>query len=254
MDEVRNFDFSVANKLTLFSNGFTSNDMNFCILGGVHSYLYNRALYQLGTEKHKDIYLRAVNMQDVGCFGLTELYHGSNVKGILTEARYDHNTKTFIIHTPKQEAMKFWIGAAAKTATSSVIWAQLYIENKCHGVHAFVVPLRDRKTLKTLPGVLIGDCGHKSGLNGVDNGFLLFEHVRIPKDNLLDRISGVDDSGNFRSIIQNEDKRFGLHLGALSGGRFFIGTNCSSLSLQALTIAIRYANVRRQFKGSKDQE
>jgi acyl-CoA oxidase len=89
---------------------------------------------------------------------------------------------------------------------------------------------------------MIGDCGPKAGLNGVDNGFMLFDKVRIPKDNLLDRISGIDESGKFRSLVENEEKRFGLHLGALSGGRFFIATNCSALTLQSLTIAIRYAN------------
>jgi acyl-CoA oxidase len=42
--------------------------------------------------------------------------------------------------------MKFWIGAAANLANISVIWAQLYIDKKCYGVHAYIVPLRDRKT------------------------------------------------------------------------------------------------------------
>ena len=88
--------------------------------------------------------------------------------------------------------MKFWIGAAANVANMAVIWAQLYIEGKCYGVHAFIVPIRDQVTYKPLPGVLLGDCGHKSGMNGVDNGFMIFDKVRIPKDNLLDRISGVD--------------------------------------------------------------
>ena len=70
--------------------------------------------------------------------------------------------------------MKFWIGAAAQSATMGVIWAQLYIKDKCYGVHAFLAPLRDRQTYKVFPGVLIGDCGPKAGLNGVDNGFILF--------------------------------------------------------------------------------
>jgi acyl-CoA oxidase len=70
--------------------------------------------------------------------------------------------------------MKFWIGAAAQSATMSVVWAQLYVANKCYGVHAFIVPVRDRQTYKLLPGVLIGDCGPKAGLNGVDNGFMIF--------------------------------------------------------------------------------
>ena len=150
--------------------------------------------------------------------------------------------------------MKFWIGAAAQTASMSLIWAQLYIDSKCYGVHAFIVPIRDKQTYKLLPGVLIGDCGLKAGLNGVDNGFMLFDNVRIPKDNLLDKYSSIDDQGKFVTTIKNDEKRFGLQLSALSGGRFFIASNCSALSLQALTIAIRYSNERRQFKGPKDTE
>lgn len=71
-------------------------------------------------------------------------------------------------------------------------------------MHAFIVPIRDPQTYKLLPGVLIGDCGPKAGLNGVDNGFMLFDKVTIPKDNLLDRISGIDEDGNFRTLVQNE--------------------------------------------------
>lgn len=79
----------------------------------------------------------------------------------------------------------------------AVIWAQLYISGKCYGVHAYVVPLRDNKTHKLLPGVLVGDCGPKNGLNAIDNGFIIFDNVRIPVDNQLNRISGVNDKGEF---------------------------------------------------------
>lgn len=74
----------------------------------------------------------------------------------------------------------------------SVIWAQLYIDGKSYGVHAYIVPIRDKKTHRLLPGVLIGDCGLKNGLNQIDNGFMLFDNVRVPWENQLDRISGVD--------------------------------------------------------------
>jgi acyl-CoA oxidase len=74
----------------------------------------------------------------------------------------------------------------------TVIWAQLYINDKCYGVHAIVVPLRDTKTHKLLPGVLVGDCGPKNGCGEIDNGFILLDKVRVPVDNLLNRISGID--------------------------------------------------------------
>jgi acyl-CoA oxidase len=52
--------------------------------------------------------------------------------------------------------------------------------------------------------VLVGDCGHKSGLNGVDNGFILFENYRIPKDYLLDKLSCIDEKGEFVSAIKSD--------------------------------------------------
>jgi acyl-CoA oxidase len=59
---------------------------------------------------------------------LTEVAHGSNVRGILTTAIYDHDAREFVINTPSKEAMKFWIGGAGKTATMGVVFAQLIVE------------------------------------------------------------------------------------------------------------------------------
>ena len=78
------------NKITLFGNGFTFYDLNLTTKAGVHYSLYLKAIERLGTEKHKKLYERACKWQDLGCFALTELMHGSNVKGLLTEAHYDH--------------------------------------------------------------------------------------------------------------------------------------------------------------------
>ena len=183
----------------------------------------------------------------MGCFGLTEILHGSNTRDLLTEAHYDHENRQFIMNTPSKEGMKFWIGAAAEVANMSVIWAQLFIGKKCYGIHAFIVPLRDKKTHKLFPGVLVGDCGPKNGNNEIDNGFILLDKVRIPVENLLNRISGIDKEGNFYNTVKTEDKRFGTHLGALSGGRFMISLNGTTTALGALAIGVRYSCLRRQF-------
>jgi acyl-CoA oxidase len=74
----------------------------------------------------------------------------------------------------------------------SLIWAQLIINGKRYGIHPFVVPIRDKKTLKVYDGVKIGDCGGKIGLHLIDNGYIGFNNYKIPVDNILDRVSGVD--------------------------------------------------------------
>ena len=99
----------------------------FSIKNGVHWFLYMKTLFNLGTAKHSEYIKRAIEYKDIGCFGLTELLHGSNVRGVLTEAHYDHQLKSFIMNSPTKDAMKFWIGAAGNIANISVIWAQLYV-------------------------------------------------------------------------------------------------------------------------------
>ena len=67
-----------------------------------------------------------------------------------------------------------------ETATHASVFAQLIIPNGSnYGLHNFLVPIRDTTTLKPFPGVVIGDMGAKIGLNGIDNGFLMFDHYRV---------------------------------------------------------------------------
>lgn len=81
----------------------------------------------------------------IGCFGMTELAHGSNVAGLETTATFDEASDEFVIHTPHLGATKWWIGGAASTATHCAVFAQLIINGKRHGVKTFVVQLRDTK-------------------------------------------------------------------------------------------------------------
>jgi acyl-CoA oxidase len=101
---------------------------------------------------------------------------------------------------------------------------------------------------------MIGDCGPKFGLNAVDNGFILFHHFRIPVGNLLDKVSGINEKGEFFSNIEGENKRFGMTLAALSEGRLFMCCHSTALGISALTIALRYAYVRRQFSNKKGEK
>lgn len=77
------------------------------------------------------------------------------------------------------------------------------------------------------------------------------QNVRIAKKYALDAISGVDDDGNFHSLVEDSGKRFGLYMNPLSGGRSFVASNTVTSAASALAIAIRYSSQRRQFSGPK---
>ena len=220
----------------------------------VHFFLYGKSILMLGTQKHLKFVERALRLKDIGCFGLTELAHGSNVQGCITTATFDEANQSFLISTPHEKGMKFWIGGAAQTSNMCVVAANLIVNGKNHGIHMFIVPLRDEVSHDILPGITIGDCGHKQGLDGVDNGFIAFRNVKIPMDNLLDRITQVSPNGNVTSTISRKELRFGVQLSALSEGRVKITFTALISSLKACSIVLRFAAVRRQFGKEKNNE
>jgi acyl-CoA oxidase len=223
------------------------HDLSLVIKFGVQFGLFGMSVYFLGTEKHHVKYLKKIGTLELpGCFAMTETGHGSNVKGIETTATYDHASQTFTIHTPNEWARKEYIGNAALHGQMGTVFAKLILDGKDYGVSAFVVPLRDTSG-KTLPGVTIKDCGRKMGLNGVDNGVIYFDQVRIPKENMLDKFARVNEQGKFESPISSDNRRFFTMLGTLVGGRIGIPRSGLSAAKTGLTIAIRYGNERRQF-------
>jgi acyl-CoA oxidase len=135
----------------------------------------------------------------------------------------------------------------------SVVLANLVVLGKDYGVHVFIVPLRSENQT-TLPGIIINDCGDKMGIHGVDNGMINFRNVRIPRENLLDRVTQVSPDGIVTSIYANKNKRFAVQLAALSDGRVKIGIATLTQSLGALSVACRFGAVRRQFGPEKYDE
>ncbi len=222
------------------------SDLSLTIKFGVQFGLFGGAVYLLGTEVHHRKYLEAMHRADLlGCFAMTETGHGSNVKGLHTTATYDSKTDEIVVHSPNPAAGKEYIGNALHSEMAAV-FAQLIVDGENHGVHAILVPLRGEGG-QHLPGIKVEDCGYKMGLNGVDNGRIWFDQVRVPRENLLNKYGDIDTQGKYSSPIKNPSKRFFTMLGALVVGRICVGLGSLSAAKKALTIASRYALHRRQF-------
>jgi acyl-CoA oxidase len=222
-------------------------DLSLLVKCGVQFGLFGGAVLHLGTKRHHERYLPSVITTELtGCFAMTETGHGSNVQELGTTATYDPGSAEFVIHTPDDESRKDYIGNAAMHGRMAAVFAQLIVDGENHGVHCLLVPLRDDDG-NTLPGIRIEDCGEKLGLEGVDNGRIWFDHVRVPRDALLNRYADVGEDGRYTSPIENANRRFFTMLGTLIQGRVSVGGAAITASKLALTIAIRYALKRRQF-------
>jgi acyl-CoA oxidase len=222
-------------------------DLSLLVKIGVQFGLFGGAVLHLGTKPHHDRHLADIaSLRLPGCFAMTETGHGSNVQALGTTATYDAGTREFVVHTPDEEARKDYIGNAACHGRLAAVFAQLHVGGENRGVHCLLVPIRDDRG-EPMPGVEIEDCGAKLGLDGVDNGRIAFDHVRVPVDALLDRYAQVSPDGVYTSAIENPTRRFFTMLGTLIQGRVSVCGASISASKVALTIAVRRGLTRRQF-------
>ncbi|GMM28629.1 acyl-CoA oxidase [Martiniozyma asiatica (nom. inval.)] len=212
---------------------------------GVHLGLFLGAIRGNGTSDQFNYWAferGAIYMKDIyGCFSMTEIGHGSNVAALQTTATFNIEKDVFTINTPHVGATKWWIGGAAHSATHTVVFARLIVNNKDHGVKTFVVPLRDCNH-DLWPGITIGDIGAKMGRDGIDNGWIQFSNVEIPREYMLSKFTKIDKEGNVE-----EPPLAQLAYGALLGGRVTMVTDSFRTGERFITIALRYAVGRRQF-------
>lgn len=223
-----------------------AGDPSLQIKAGVQFGLFASAILHLGTEEHHKKWMDdTMSVKLPGVYAMTEIGHGSDVSAVGTTATYDEGTQEFVIHTPFRAATKEFLGNAALHGHAAVVFAQLITKGVNHGVHCFFVPIREDGEL--LPGVSSEDDGEKGGLNGIDNGRLAFNHVRIPRTNLLNRYGDVAPDGTYSSDIASPGRRFFTMLTTLVQGRVSLSGAATNAAKLALGIAITYGSQRRQF-------
>lgn len=245
--EVDNFD-AIERRMSLLS----VFDPSFHTRLGVHLGLFLGCVRGNGTANQMQYWLltkEAAYVKHIyGCFGMTELAHGSNVAGLETTATFDDENDEFIINTPHLGATKWWIGGAAHSATHCSVYARLIVKGKDYGVKTFVVPLRDADH-NLMPGISIGDIGAKMGRDGIDNGWIQFSNVRIPRFFMLQKYCKVSSDGKVTEPPLNQ-----LSYSALLLGRVSMVKDAFRWASRVVTIATRYGVGRRQFKAALAKE
>jgi alkylation response protein AidB-like acyl-CoA dehydrogenase len=125
-------------------------------------------------------------------------------------------------------------GGVAHISTHTICFARLIIDEKDYGVHSFLVQLRDRDG-NILPGITIGDCGKKMGRDGIDNGWIQFKNVHVPRNQMLQKWAKVS----------REVRSSPLELCELLSGVIGFCHRCCVLHLNSTTSRCRACTVSR---------
>jgi len=214
---------------------------------GLNYTMFYIAVTTLGSEEQKKKYLPLIqNFRISGCYAQTELGHGSNVAGLETTATYDKSKGEYVIHSPTITATKYWPGDMGLFCTHAVVFARLISNGQDHGVQPFIVQIRDPQSFDPVRGCEMGDIGPKFGYQSKNNGYLIFNNLRVSKEALLSRFVEIDGEGNMH---KKGDLR--ILYSTMLATRVDLVSFAPKFLYQGLTIAGRYAVVRRQFKNEE---
>ena len=151
----------------------------------LHISLFRNAMMEQCSESQLAYWQPKMDSWEiVGAYAQTELGHGSNVRGIELEAKWDQQTREFVLHSPTLTSSTWWNGTLGRTATHAVVVAQLMLpegsggEWVSKGPRPFIVRVREKHSHLPREGITVGDIGPKYGYASMDNGYMLFRHHR----------------------------------------------------------------------------
>ncbi|OAA54642.1 Acyl-CoA oxidase [Cordyceps fumosorosea ARSEF 2679] len=224
----------------------------------LHVGMFRTTVAEQASDAQRALWMPRVDAWDVvGTYAQTELGHGSNVRGVELEARWDPKTREFVVHSPTLTAAKWWNGSLGRTADHAVLMAQLMVPDPeraggyvSHGPQAFIARIRDAETHLPLEGVVIGDIGVKVGFASMDNGYMLFSQFRIPHSALLSRYVQLDpETGVF-----TRSPNAALAYGTMTSIRTVLVEEAGTFLARAVTVAVRYCAVRQQFRDKDSRD
>ncbi|MBT9188167.1 MULTISPECIES: acyl-CoA dehydrogenase family protein [Zobellia] len=178
----------------------------------VQSSLVMYPIYTYGTEEQRKKYLpKLASGEMMGCFGLTEPNHGSNPSGM--ETKFKDMGDHYLLN-----GAKLWI-SNSPFADIAVVWAK----NEEGRIHGLIVE-------RGMEGFSTPETHNKWSLRASATGELIFDNVKVPKENLLPNKSGL-----------------GAPLGCLDSARYGISWGAIGAAMDCYDTALRYAKERVQF-------
>ncbi|MBI3160494.1 MAG: acyl-CoA dehydrogenase family protein [Chloroflexi bacterium] len=194
-------------------------DTTLRVVMSVHMGLNSMAVLQWGTEEQKQRFLTPqAKGEKYACFGLTEPGAGSDVAGMTSTAikKGDH----YVLN-----GEKMWISLASKAHHALVVArTDLNAADPHDGLSAFLVELDSK-------GVTTGDIHGKMGVRAGSTGWLAFQDVKVPAENLLGQ----------------EGEGFRIAMSCLDNGRYTVGSGATGLIRASLDASVKYANDRKAF-------
>jgi glutaryl-CoA dehydrogenase len=178
----------------------------------VQSSLVMYPIWKYGNEEQRQKYLpKLASGEWIGCFGLTEPNHGSNPSGM--ETKFKDMGDHYLLN-----GAKMWI-SNAPFAQVAVVWAK----DESGRIHGLLVE-------RGMEGFSTPETHNKWSLRASATGELIFDNVKVPKENLLPNKSGL-----------------GAPLGCLDSARYGIAWGAIGAAMDCYDTALRYSKERIQF-------